>query len=485
VAKHLRVNGKFPFVHRESIDVHVVKAPLSETFKSVVAEHGTGLFSSKKGTVKAKPEHVEDYYKYFETDGVVFSAITNLSEISSGQGFFTTAENKEAKRLCDEFSKEMNLDKLLPRITRNMLIAGFCPVETQMAKLPSKCALKIIHPKTIDKFDLDSNTGELQSITQKKSRVGTGQPIQTDDIALFSYSVTGNDPRGTSLIKPVFALLSYKDSAIQQMDKILKRYASPLAIWKTTTDIGVLKQSVVETEADEDLFLGKIPEGNLKDLVQIVDIDPRARFWEYIQYIDRLIYEGLMAPSLGYWRQATEASAKVLEEIVDRNVHAVQRAVKRIVEEKWFEPLCKKNGLTEFAKLEWGIEKTGFEELDLSAFIQTGLELGYVTQGQFIKILQQIGVRIEPETEKPSGSSTVGEEPEEEPTEVLREGIVYPTIELSGQDSKLLSSCSKNREHEWTLISNPNAARETQWVCKVCGGIRALPIAYFAREEKP
>jgi hypothetical protein len=417
----LRVNWKYPFLHRESIPVQVVDALLTEAFKSVVVERGRGLFGASK-TAALKPENISGYYHYYKNDSAVASAINSLTEKAVGQGFYLTVDkDQKALDLCNEFNQEMNLDHLLPNITRNMLIAGYLPVETQLNKLPSKCALKIIHPETIGKtggLDLkdgglliDNNTGEFQGLTQK----GTKEMLKAEDIALFVYNQLGNDIRGVSHIQPVYPLLAYKESALQQMDKILKRYASPKGVWKTTAKTGALRELVEASEPGEDIFIGEIPSADeLKDLVQFLDIDPRARFWEYIEYIDQLIYEGLRGPNLAYWRNATEASATILNEIVEDTVHAIQRSVKRTVEASWYAPLCKLNNCSEVPKIEWGMEKTGIEDIDISEFLKTCLEIGIISPRAAIKLLNQMGVRIEDEEpegeEEPSGAAQVPEE---------------------------------------------------------------------------
>ena len=87
---------------------------------------------------KTKVTGIINFYNWYETDGVVFASVNGLSEAAVGQGYHTTIEEEEpeeAKELVDEFGKEMNLDFLLPNVCKNMLIAGFCPVETKINKI--------------------------------------------------------------------------------------------------------------------------------------------------------------------------------------------------------------------------------------------------------------------------------------------------------------------------------------------------------------
>jgi len=398
-----KLKRKFPFIEYRVAQL-----------KSIIAESGKLLWG---GEPTFEPKNVDTYYKYFENDGTVQRSITDLAEQAWGQGFFTTVdEDQKAKDLCDEFCQKMNLDALLPNIAKNMLIAGFLPVETKINALPSKCVLKIVHPKTISNIILDPKTAEINFIHQKGRKLSL-RPIKIleRDLSWFVYNKIGNDPRGSSLLKGIVAILGYQSNAIKNMDKILARHASPLGIWKSKRAIDAIRKVVTEAEAGEDLFLGNLTDEEIKDLVQFIQLDPRARFWEYNEYLDRKIYENLGAPSLGYWRNATEASANKLDDIVLRNIYALQRNVKRIVEAKWFAPLCEKNNCTEVPKLEAGLEKTGVEELDISTFITKGLEIGYISLTQFTKLLQQMGLRIEEEEE--GEVSGAAQPPEETPEE--------------------------------------------------------------------
>lgn len=106
-------------------------------------------------TVIPVPTDIASLYSWYETDGVVFASVNGLSEAAVGQGYHTTITEEEpekAKELVDEFGKELNLDTFLSNVCKNMLIAGFCPVETRVNKFPSKSSLKIIHPTTVKKI---------------------------------------------------------------------------------------------------------------------------------------------------------------------------------------------------------------------------------------------------------------------------------------------------------------------------------------------
>jgi len=371
---------------------------------------------------KTKVLGIKSYYEWYENDGVVFASVNGLSEAAVGQGYHTTIEeddDEEAKELVDEFGKELNLDVLLPNICKNMLIAGFCPVETRINKIPSKSALKIIHPKTVKEIGQNED-GTLKHIIQKSQDTGGRDiTILAENLTLFVHNKIANDLRGTSIIKPIESLLAIKRTAITNIDKIIEKRMFPDIIWKTTRDPAGLKELLAQKEVDEDLVLGWLEEGELSDVAQIIEISGNTRYEGYIDRISRLIYKGLYAPDLYFWKDATLASAKELTTIVDRNINAIQRNMSRGVEAGFFDRLMAANSLEAEPKVIWGIEKTGVEDLQMESIIATAIETGMIGPKQLEILLKKMGLDLgelgyEVEPEAPEDEVPPEEEPEEE-----------------------------------------------------------------------
>ena len=406
-----------------------VDGRIDEAILGLDASSGPGLFGSRKPSLS--PRGIKGYYTWYEQDGVVFSSVNGLAEAATGQGYFNTMpgdyEATEAEEAGDELPKElelvndfgrlMNLDHVNPNICRNMLIAGFCPVEVQIDKFPSKSDLKVIHPMTVKEIVLGGDMYHgIQSIIQK---VGNKKvKIDGENLAWFDYNQVGNDKRGISIIKPVASLLSIKDMAVTNMGKIIDRYLAPLVIWKSTRTIAGIKTAVENRQADEDIYLGNLGPEELKDIAQPVEIDGEARFTEFIQYIDQLIYVGLYAPNLYYWKNATEASAKVLAEMVDRNIGAIQRNMKRGIEAGFYTPLMDANKLEYVPRVNWGEEQTGFEEINLENIIAEAIRNGLFSEVNLQALLKLGGIDVGKLGYGDIPVSTEPEEPEdEEPVE--------------------------------------------------------------------
>jgi len=409
-----------------------VDPALEEVLLALDSDVGASLFGRKP---VARPAGIRSFYTWYDNDGVVSAAVDGLTEGATGQGYYSKMpeeyvlskaeedgdEIPMAVKLVNEFGRTQNLDVVNPNVCRNMLISGFCGVEFQVDKFPEKCAIKIIHPETVKEIVYGGNEYHgILSIVQEVN--GKKAVILGKNLAWFVHKPIANSKTGTSIIKPVSSLLAIKDVAVTNMGKIIDRYLAPLVIWKSQRSIGALKETVEQRSADEDIYLGNLTAEEMQHLAQIVEISGEARFTEFISYVDTLIFRGLYAPDQYYSRNATEASARVMQELTDRNIRAIQRNMKRGIEAGFYARLMEANGIPWVPRLAWGVEKTGFEDLDLQLLILEGMRLGYVTDANLETLLKlagidlgKLGMFMPPEPLDQSRKEPDEEEPEEEP----------------------------------------------------------------------
>jgi hypothetical protein len=339
-------------------------------------------------------------------------------------------QKNRSKKLCDEFGKEFNLDDALPKVAKNMLIAGFCPVETKLSSsyfdedAPKvKGTLKVVHPQTVDKIVSDPLTGEVLRAHQK---VGSQEKwLEGANLAWFTYGNLANDPRGISFIQSILQLLTTLDNATNTVSKIAERYISPIAVWKSRLPSATLKDAVLKREEGEAIFMGHLtPDEMREDIVKFYQVDPRVPFWDYMENLELRVYAYSRASNVWYTKNANLASAEKMEDIVARHVASIQRNIKRTVEKAWYEPLVLMNGLEEVPRVNFGREPTGVEDLVPSDIITKMLELGYISQPQAYEILRQMGVKITEVAEEPQEKPQKQEEPakQEEPQDEETDG---------------------------------------------------------------
>jgi len=368
--------------------------------------------------VEYKLKGISTYYELYTNHDLVRGMIDDLAESAGGQGIYTTVEKlspvfqkNRSKELCDEFAKHFNLDEVLPKIAKNILIAGFCPVETKLSPTIEKCALKVVHPQTVDKIVTDPVTGEVLEVLQK---VGDKQMrLDGKNLAWFTYGNLANDPRGISFIQSILSLLTTLDNATNTVSTIAERYVSPIAVWKSRAPSSTLKEAVLKRQEGEAIFLGQLTPDEMKDdIVKFYQVDPRVPFWDYMENLELRVYAYSRASNVWYTKNANLASAEKMEDIVARHVASIQRNIKRIIEKAWLGPLCEMNGLEEMPRVNFGREPTGVEDITPSDIITKGLELGYINQAQYYEILRTIGVKI---NEELATKPEIKEEPEEKP----------------------------------------------------------------------
>lgn len=367
--------------------------------------------------VEYKLKGISTYYELYTNHDLVRGMIDDLAESACGQGIYTTVEKlspvfqkNKSKELCDEFAKHFNLDEVLPKVAKNLLIAGFCPVETKLSPVIEKCALKVVHPQTIDKIVTDPVTGEVLEAVQKVNN--KEMKLDGKSLAWFTYGNLANDPRGISFIQSILSLLTTLDNATNTVSTIAERYVSPIAVWKSRAPSSTLKTAVLNRQEGEAIFLGKLTPDEMKDdIVKFYQVDPRVPFWDYMENLELRVYAYSRASNVWYTKNANLASAEKMEDIVARHVASIQRNIKRIMEKAWFGPLCEMNALEEMPRVNFGREPTGVEDIAPSEIIAKGLELGYINQAQYYEILRTIGVKI---SEELATKPEIKEEPEEE-----------------------------------------------------------------------
>jgi len=426
------------------IDGGTIKSPFKSAgiAKSKEYRSEAGV-DEKTGMVVYKPRNIMDYYdKYFDKD-LVRGPVDDLAESAFGYGYYTTmAERtststleegrlpayKKSKSLVDDFGEAHNLDDWLVNIGKNLLIAGFLPVETRLARGPvEKNTIKLIHPVTVKEVWVD-RFGGINKVIQS---VGSGASEVTIDgryIAWFNYGQVGNDPFGVSWIRGMMDVLDTLDRATDNVDLILERYLAPKVIWKLLKgrDLPAFKAAITGGDAGEDIYLGDLTQEEIaKDsLYSIIQIDPRVAFWDYIVYLDRRLYSYGRANNLWYSKDASVASAEQLDEIVKRHENSLQRAVKRGVEKHWFSELVKLNlgGNVDVPRLNFGVEKTGVEDIHIEPLLVKGLDVRYITPKQYDDLLLQLGLKImnDPERDvqrEPPETSPAQKLEDEEPEE--------------------------------------------------------------------
>jgi hypothetical protein len=280
-----------------------------------------------------------------------------------------------------------------------MLAYGFCPVERWAVTGPPPGALrlKLLPPESV-KVRI-SRKGQLLGYRQEL--IAEPVTFRPQDLIFFVWDRIGADPYGTSKVAPILTLLETKRQTNEDMAKIIHRYAAPLSVWKSKKPIAALKKAVQNREPDEDVFLANIDPDDVT--FETVQIDPQGKFEEYINHVNDQILEGLQAPLLHYLRNATEASATKMLEVIDRHIQGIQRYVKRVVETEMFAVVLAFHGKTrpeQIPRMQWGSKRTPIEEMDLTGIADL-VKSGAIEPLQAQDLLRKMGIPLEEPDEEP------------------------------------------------------------------------------------
>jgi hypothetical protein len=374
--------------------------------KGLVVDKVSSIFD----TSTAKPDrNLKTYREKYDNDPTVGISIDTLSEMTCGVGSYNTIEDKKSEKalnICNDLAEKIRLDENLLNIDKCLNIYGFCPSERVINRGPPKgiTQLLVLEPETVT-YQRGLH-GQILSYTQT-----IGMKVikfKPHEIIWWVNNQVGNSKGalyGISRVKRVIELLSLRETIIKNINGIMGNQARPPVFWKVhgSNDVANLKkilEACRKTGADPIVY----PKDAIEN--QVIHIDVRSPYHEYVKYIDSLIFQGLHSPMLDYLRNATEASARTMLEVIQRHVYGRQRYYKRMVEHELYEPHLKANGWHgEIPSYNFGSPKTGLENVNIEELIKEGMRRKDITTSQFFDILKKIGIVVkDPDDDEKGGN---------------------------------------------------------------------------------
>jgi hypothetical protein len=388
-------------VHNQSLFerfTNRITRALSEQAKALVGDEIYSLFNSGWVT---QPRELATYWHYYEEDSTVGVSIDALSNMCVGNGIYATVKDpvagKDALDLVNEFNDRCRLDESLLNVDKCLNIFGFCPVERVTRRGPPGGILELLV--------LDAPSVEYQrarvggKFLGFKQKVLSGNPISfgPDELVWFVNNQAGNSKNamyGISRIKRVLRLLEIRDQVIENINGIMRNQARPPIVWKVKSQQDVMTLQAILKKCKS---AGSDPVVWPADSISfdVVRVDSKSAYWEYVGYVDGLIFQGLHSPMLDYLRNSTEASSKTMLDVIKADVEGRQRYLKRMVEHEFWEWHLRRKGWEgEVPSLNFGSPKTGLEDLNVDKFLVQGLDKGFIDMDGFYDILQQKGLKL-------------------------------------------------------------------------------------------
>lgn len=325
-----------------------------------------------------------DVMQLYYRDPTCKSSVDLLAASTVGMGFYTTVDEKyvkasEAKACVDAFCENVNLDKLLNDMAKNLIACGndfwlrLSPSKlTDVLRLPIDAVWRI-EMGNVDGFRIPHEvTGYKIKPLYASAQVSQGQDVLSPG-ALIHWQFNPLVPSGfgvgllqvllhtltvNSDKRPAFAAMKAKIERL--MPKVIEKYAGPdviVGLPGAKPETIQKFEKAVKNRPEEGAWLFH---GQKDATVTPVSIDPRAvGFANYIDHMVNQFYLGCETPLPRLFSTPgfTEASANAALELQDMLIRPVQRYVKRQVEREIFQKVLLQNGFDSVkagARLNWG-----------------------------------------------------------------------------------------------------------------------------------
>lgn len=414
---------------------------VAEAVREATAEKGLFIPAFKTRLGEQPTVSLATLMEYYLKDPAVMAAVDYISEQMAGVGFYTVCEPgfDEAKRLIDEFCAKVEMDSLLMRTAKEVVLSGNCFWEKiRSTRGPDKgrlVDLKIL-PLSSIKFIQRDKYGRVQSYIQQ---IGSEKvEFTADEIIHFCLNPADGSAWGTGILHSLAtsktideatvrpALLDIKARLEDDIQRIVHRYAAPKRLWKFE-GVGDEKlreeyaPAIQDAPPDADFVTNKPVQ------VDSLDINPASRFDGFIDYINSQIVQGLQTPMTRLFTTPgfTEASATEATKMADRKIQYLQRFIARIVEREVFAVVLQENGFDPVAaaiRIRWGMQErpeVKIEHIIQLAQISATSGIEYLTRDEVRNMLAKYaGFELQEETAEATAEERLAEA-------LLREAIFY------------------------------------------------------------
>jgi len=337
----------------------------------------------------------DQYIQAYLDDAAIKTAVDFLVDQIVGPGYYITGDEKSVKAV-EDFLNSNSFYNLLHEITLEVIIAGNSFIE-------------LVEPKKIEQLHLL----KLSSVRRVKRDVygrvksyvlnvgGREKEIKAERIVHFKYNAVDNSAFGVGVLRPLLAsrvdpngntvpsLLEIKTQTINDIRQIIHRYL-PRYIYKfkgkSDTKVQEYATTLKNLAPTQDFYTNEDVE------VAEVKMDPRAKFAEWLEFLNNEVLAALQTPVVKLFTTPgfTEASARAAVEAAERKVRTLQEFLRRNIENEILKPYCDQNNL-KYVNFNWG--QPDIPELDFDQIIKAA-EIGVITFSEAKNMLRRLGWEI-------------------------------------------------------------------------------------------
>jgi len=339
---------------------------LAEAVRRLVRGRETAIVPAWQSRLGEKPQvSFEAQVAVYLGDTMARSAMDFLAEQVAGPGFYTTAEEPEAKALVDDFCAAVNLDELLLSTAREVVAFGNCfwerisPVWLENVKL-----LPVVSVEAVER----SPEGAVKGFRQ--TRAYGGGLLGPEQVIHWRWNPVNAEGLGSGLMRSLCEGLQTSTGEVRpaaadmkaRMEKAIieqfEKFSGPTELWTfKNLDAAGLQEyaNVLKKIPAKGARLAYNDEAEIKQAVV-----PMGRGWEsHVECIVNGFLLGLETPIPRLFTTPgfTEASARAALEAAERKVMSLQRFIKRTIEREVFNPIVEQAGYKPpeaKVRLNWG-----------------------------------------------------------------------------------------------------------------------------------
>lgn len=262
------------------------------------------------------------WYGYYKTIPELQAVIDKKAVWTIGKGFKSDERVKKILSKIRGNGKD-TFNSIMHNMVRQYTICGDAFAEIIKNKRGEIINLKPLNPGYML---IRSNTkGIIIGYEQVIPLGGKNIPLAVDKIFHLAWNRLGDEVHGISTVQKIENIILMKNEAQSDMKTVFHRYVSPLLITKVDTD-DATEIADLKTKLDRAVAKGEnliVPLGTVETMERIAipqysTLDPLPWIKLLQEYF--IVAEGVPEVILGYGRETTEASSKILYLAFQQNI---------------------------------------------------------------------------------------------------------------------------------------------------------------------
>ena len=348
---------------------------ISEAFKGYV-ERTIKSFPEELGE-----EHIVDMdlmETIYKKEGFVTGIVDKLIDFIIGPGFYVTCKDENAKKIINDFMRDMNFDTKLRSWLKEALVKGTGYFELSInSATKSIDNLKVINGKSM--YINQDEYGEIEGYKQytkdlagkswnlKKFDSEEVVPFETNEIACLVLNKIGDSPYGMGIIYPALQYLNDFRGLNKSMHRLSERKAgAPIhakmgRIGNDPTQDVIPKGTDVSNFAKKMEYMTDRTEWATSAYVdmKVIDFGRVSENFKFgLQNDKELLFAAFQIPGvlMGMPEGTNRSTSETIVEVFKNGrVKSIQAEMEKVIEQQIFKPVLEANDMMVHVEFEWGM----------------------------------------------------------------------------------------------------------------------------------